>query len=362
MGSDTIHIAAGSHPSFKLFGYEIILDAPLHTVLFAAFGAAVLLRYAWSWLRLLAELTVIPGISLAKFKHKNRSTTYALVTGCTAGIGLEFARQLAKAGFGVVLVGRRQTALDELAKEIEDKYKVPTKTVVADAADAAGLHAGVARIAAAAAGVDLGVLINNVGASHEMPVAFAETDAAEIDAIIQTNISWTLQLTRAILPQLVERSNKPHAPKSLVLNIGSLSGRIPSALLAAYSCTKGGLQTWNTAVATEVEPQGVLFRMVFPAFVVSNMSKIRRASITVPTAKAFVASTLGSIGLARGAQGRPYDSTPYPSHALLDYVVGLFGGVSEAIGVGVILSMHKDIRKRALRKKAREAEKVGKLE
>ncbi|TXT13106.1 hypothetical protein VHUM_01507 [Vanrija humicola] len=299
---------------------------------------------------------------LSKFKNKNKNTTYALVTGCTAGIGLEFARQLAKHGFGVILVGRRQGALDELAKEIEDKYNVPTKTVVADAADAAGLHSSVERIAAVAGSVDLGVLINNVGASHEMPVAFAETDAAEIDAIVQTNISWTLQLTRAVLPLLVARSNKPHAPKSLVLNIGSLSGRIPSALLAAYSCTKGGLQTWNTAVATEVEPQGVLFRMVFPAFVVSNMSKIRKASITVPTAQAFVASTLGSIGLARGAQGRPYDSTPYPSHALLDYVVGLFGGVSEAIGVGVILSMHKDIRKRALRKKAREAEKVGKQE
>jgi 17beta-estradiol 17-dehydrogenase / very-long-chain 3-oxoacyl-CoA reductase len=140
--------------------------------------------------------------------------------------------------------------------------------------------------------------------------------------------------------------------------MGSLSGRIPSALLAAYSCTKGGLQTWNTAVAAEVEPQGVMFRLVLPAFVVSNMSKIRKSSITVPTAKDFVASTLSSIGLQRGAQGRPYDATPYPSHALLDYFVGLFGGATEAIGVGVVLSMHKDIRKRALRKKEREAAKL----
>jgi len=88
------------------------------------------------------------------------------------------------------------------------------------------------------------------------------------------------------------------------------------------------------------------------------MSKIRKSSITVPTAAAFVKSTLSSIGLQRGAQGRPYDSTPYPSHAVLDYVVGLFGGFTEQIGVGVILSMHKDIRKRALRKKDREAAKV----
>jgi 17beta-estradiol 17-dehydrogenase / very-long-chain 3-oxoacyl-CoA reductase len=88
------------------------------------------------------------------------------------------------------------------------------------------------------------------------------------------------------------------------------------------------------------------------------MSKIRKSSITVPTAKDFVRSTLGSIGLARGAQGRPYDATPYPSHALLDYVVGLFGSTSENAGVAVVLSMHKDIRKRALKKKERDAAKL----
>jgi 17beta-estradiol 17-dehydrogenase / very-long-chain 3-oxoacyl-CoA reductase len=63
---------------------------------------------------------------------------------------------------------------------------VPTKTVIADAADAAGLHAAVGRVAAASAFVDLGIVINNIGMSHDMPVAFAETDPAEIDAIVQT--------------------------------------------------------------------------------------------------------------------------------------------------------------------------------
>lgn len=85
------------------------------------------------------------------------------------------------------------------------------------------------------------------------------------------------------------------------------------------------------------------------------MSKIRRPSLTVPSAAAFVKSTLGSIGLARGAQGRSYESTPYPAHAVMDYAVGLAGGASESLAVGVINSMHKDIRKRALRKKERES-------
>jgi 17beta-estradiol 17-dehydrogenase / very-long-chain 3-oxoacyl-CoA reductase len=91
------------------------------------------------------------------------------------------------------------------------------------------------------------------------------------------------------------------------------------------------------------------------------MSKIRKSSLFVPTAKAFVKSTLSSLSLPGGAQGRPYEMTPYWSHAIADYAVGAFGYVSEMAGIKVILSMHKDIRKRALRKKAREAGK-GKQE
>lgn len=84
------------------------------------------------------------------------------------------------------------------------------------------------------------------------------------------------------------------------------------------------------------------------------MSKIRRTSLTVPSAKAFVAATLSSIGLARGAQGRPHVMTPFWAHALLDYATGFGGYVTEMIGIYVVDYMHKDIRRRALRKKARE--------
>jgi 17beta-estradiol 17-dehydrogenase / very-long-chain 3-oxoacyl-CoA reductase len=91
------------------------------------------------------------------------------------------------------------------------------------------------------------------------------------------------------------------------------------------------------------------------------MSKIRKSSLLVPTAKAFVATTLASIGVQRGAQGRIHEATPFWAHAVVDYVVGVFGGVSEVAAIKVVLGMHKDIRKRALRKRAREAGK-GKSE
>jgi 17beta-estradiol 17-dehydrogenase / very-long-chain 3-oxoacyl-CoA reductase len=88
------------------------------------------------------------------------------------------------------------------------------------------------------------------------------------------NTFGTLGLTRAILPSLIARSAGRGKPKSLVLNVGSLSGRIPSSLLATYSCTKGGLQTWTKALAQEVKNQGVIVSMVQPAFVVRSIGSI----------------------------------------------------------------------------------------
>jgi 17beta-estradiol 17-dehydrogenase / very-long-chain 3-oxoacyl-CoA reductase len=85
------------------------------------------------------------------------------------------------------------------------------------------------------------------------------------------------------------------------------------------------------------------------------MSKIRKSSLTVPTPPAFVKSVLSSIGNPVGALGRKHESTPYPAHALMDYAVGMGGYFTENIGMKVVDSMHKDIRKRALRKKARQA-------
>lgn len=176
---------------------------------------------------------------------------------------------------------------------------------------------------------------------------------------------------------MVARSKQKGGPKSLVITIGSLSGRIPSPLLASYSGTKAALATWTKALAEEVKPQGVIVELVQAAFVVSplpssqipirakspnhkvsNMSKIRKPSPFVPTPAPFVRSTLNSIGLPRGAQGRPHERTPFWSHAILDYAVGFAGYVSEMAGIKVILGMHNDIRKRALKKAARDAKKA----
>lgn len=127
-------------------------------------------------------------------------------------------------------------------------------------------------------------------------------------------------MTRATLPHILAK-NKETKSKALVLNIGSFAATAPSPLLATYSGSKAFLATWTKALAEEVKAQGVVVRLVLPGFVVSKMSKIRKPSAMAPTANNFVYQTLGSIGLNRGAQGRVHESTPFWTHALMDYTV-----------------------------------------
>lgn len=94
-------------------------------------------------------------------------------------------------------------------------------------------------------------------------------------------------------------------------------------MLAPYAASKQFLASFYAALGAEVAGKGVDVQTVNTHFVVSNMSKIRRSSALVPTPKQYVRAALAKVGLPCGAldTGRPYVSTPYWSHALLDWFI-----------------------------------------
>jgi 17beta-estradiol 17-dehydrogenase / very-long-chain 3-oxoacyl-CoA reductase len=215
---------------------------------------------------------------------------------------------------------------------------------------------------------DLCITVNNVGKSHAMPVDFVETPLEEIDAILAVNIHGTLAVTKMLVPGMVARcvsliaSSSSRADpifrkRGLVLNVGSFSGAIASPMLAAYSGSKAFLQTFSDALAAELAPAHVRVQCLNTYFVVSSMSKIRRASALIPTPAAYVRACLARIGSAGGAAytGRPSAATLYPTHALLDYALGVLSWKS--VVIRYTHALHKDIRRRALRKAEREAKK-----
>jgi len=309
------------------------------------------LSVAWSSLKsflVLLQTFVLPGKRLQHFGA--RKGAWAVVTGASDGIGREFAFQLAKAGFNVLLVARNKGLLDSTAAEIENKFPgMSTATYAIDF----GLYDEVAYegFAAVANGLDIGVLVNNVGRSHAMPVYFHETPKDEMSNILAININATLRITHSVLPGMIKRK------RGLILNIGSFAGAVPSPMLATYSGSKAFLSTFTSALAEEVRGHNITVEHVNTYFVVSKLSKIRKASALIPQPGDYVRCVLSKVGLACGAgfSGRPGTSTPYWSHGLLDYALTLIG--LPVVYIRYSHGLHKAIRRRALRKLEREGKR-----
>ena len=276
------------------------------------------------------------------------SETYAIVTGASDGLGKEYALQLARAGFHTLLISRTQSKLDSVATEIKSKY--PDRVVSTFAIDFASAQSSdYSKLKSVIDGIssEIGILINNVGLSHSIPVTFAETSPNELEGIINVNCLATLKATQFVLPHLIKRK------KGLILTMGSFGGLLPTPLLATYSGSKAFLQQWSTALGAEVAPHGITVELVQSYLITTAMSKIRRASLFVPSPRTYVRSVLSKVGRTGGAQGFSYTSTPYWSHAIMQWVM-------LALPSGPLLTynrwMHEGIRKRALKKQSRAKE------
>ncbi|KAK9481220.1 hypothetical protein V1514DRAFT_323270 [Lipomyces japonicus] len=318
------------------------------SLLFILVGFYRYVSFGYKLTKLFFELFILSGKNLKNYGAGKGA--WAVITGASDGIGKEFSLQLAKKGFNVVLVSRTESKLVELANEIEQKFKVNTKVLPFDFS----LNQSIdyQALANLIEPLDVTVLINNVGQSHAIPVPFAETEESELSNIILINDLATLKVTRIVTPKLITKR------QGLILTMGSFGGLFPTPYLAVYSGSKAFLQQWSSALAAELKPYNVDVDFVLSYLVTSAMSKIRRTSALIPNPKSFVASTLSSIGLQRGAQGRAATSTPYWSHAIFQFAVANTVGELSNIVSNLNLKFHIGIRKRALKKAERENKKL----
>jgi len=142
--------------------------------------------------------------------------------------------------------------------------------------------------------------------------------------------------------------------RGLILTMGSFAGLTPTPLLATYSGSKAFLSHWSTALASEVRPKGIHVDLINSYLVTSAMSKIKRASVTIPTPRQFVKSALGNVGVYH-VGGTSNVVTPYWTHGLMHWGMENVLGLGSKFLVDQNRGMHENIRKRALRKKEREA-------
>lgn len=335
-------------PEFSSLTSSSYIQIPLYAALVV--GTYKLTTFTLSFASLIVDLFLLPATNYTKYGSKKN--TWAVVTGASDGLGKEYAYQLAKRGFNIVLVLRTKSKLENISEEITLKYGVKTSVVAFDAStDEATNYIS---LSDAIRDLPVTILINNVGQSHSIPVPFLETQTQELEEIITINNTATLKITQTVVPVIVATAAAKKT-RGLVLTMGSFGGLLPTPYLATYSGSKAFLQSWSAALAGELKSKNVDVEIVISYLVASAMSKIRRTSLTIPNPKTFVSATLSKVGRRNGAQERYATNTPYWSHAFMHFGLdNIFGVFSRAVNL-VNLSMHKSIRVRALKKAERIA-------
>ncbi|XP_068609334.1 very-long-chain 3-oxoacyl-CoA reductase-B isoform X1 [Brachionichthys hirsutus] len=230
---------------------------------------------------------------------------WAVVTGATDGIGKAYAEELARRGFAIVLISRTQERLDDVDRAIASKWGVETRTIAADFS-AVDIYD---KIRDGLAGLEIGVLVNNVGTSYSYPEFFLDVPNLDdfIDSMVNVNITSVCQMTRLVLPQMAERR------KGAILNISSASGMYPVPLLTVYSASKAFVDFFSRGLQAEYKSKGVVIQSVLPFFVATKLSKVRRATLGKPSPERYVSAELGTVGLQTQTSG-------YLPHAIMAWV------------------------------------------
>lgn len=178
----------------------------------------------------------------------------ALITGASSGIGTDLARCFARAGSDVVLLARREGALNDLAADLRDTFGVATYVLPADLSEPGVGTAVTGRLRDMNLRVD--VLVNNAGFGGRG--RFVDMDDQRQVGMIGVNVTALTHLTRLLLPGMIERR------RGGILNVGSTAGFQPGPNMAVYYATKAYVLSFSEALAQEVRGTGVTVTCLAP--------------------------------------------------------------------------------------------------
>jgi len=219
---------------------------------------------------------------------------------------------------------------------LQTKYKVEAKTLAVDFTKFQRDSPALQKVTAAISGLEVGVLINNVGMSYSHPQYFNEISAEAVGEVMACNLDSTVWLTRAVLPGMEERR------KGVIVNVSSLSAHISSPLLSAYSATKAFIENFSVSLNAEYKSKGVVIQSHTAALVATKLAKIRSASLFVPSAATYARAAVRQIGHAAAV-------TPYWPHALQ---LAFIRCIPKSFAANYVLGLHKGIRSKAMKKLA----------
>lgn len=257
------------------------------------------------------------GYSLGQTAHFKSFGKWCLITGCTSGIGRSYAYAFAKRGIDLVLVSRNKSKLDGLAKDIQEKYGVETKIIVADFIKGFELYD---EIESQLKGLDIGILVNNVGMMHKVSKFCDIPNAKKLFVdLTNTNIAAHVMMTLIVLPRMARKN------KGIIIFISSVAALTPSMEFQLYGATKAYVDYLAGALNLEYSSKGLIIQSVLPGAVQSNMVR-SKMSMMSPSSDVYVEGHLKTVGLTKRTVG-------YFPHNIYSILIRLLNCLPASIGL-----------------------------
>ncbi|XP_042295127.1 very-long-chain 3-oxoacyl-CoA reductase-like isoform X2 [Sceloporus undulatus] len=221
---------------------------------------------------------------------------HQVVTGSTSGIGKHYALELAKRGLDVVLISRSMEKLTQVATDIEELYGRRTKVIQADFTRGSEIYES---IQAALQGLEVGILVNNVGMSQQEPKTFLRTPDLDkyTDDLVNCNMLSAVKMTQIVLPQMVARK------KGIVINVSSTTGRRPVPMALLYGSSKAFLDFFSRALDIEYRSKGIIVQSILPMLVDTNMTSKVTSQFLKMSPEAYARKALNTVGLTNRTSG-----------------------------------------------------------
>ncbi|XP_071440205.1 hydroxysteroid dehydrogenase-like protein 1 [Hetaerina americana] len=217
---------------------------------------------------------------------------WAVITGSTDGIGKSYAQELARRGLNVFLISRNPEKLNQVAQEIESECGVTTKTLAVDFSEGRPVYD---RIGKALEGIQVGILVNNVGYLSERAGPVVYMSENDMWTVINLNVGAATLMSKLILPSMVE------ARKGAIVNISSVAGMHPLPWLNVYSSSKSYVYYFSEALRIECRSSGIDVQTLTPSYVktklVASSSYLSQGGLTIPSPRKYARHAVATLGI-----------------------------------------------------------------
>ncbi|RWS05446.1 hydroxysteroid dehydrogenase-like protein 3 [Dinothrombium tinctorium] len=242
---------------------------------------------------------------------------YAVITGATDGIGLEYAKEFARRGHSLILIGRSKEKLDRVRSEISTlASSVNIVTIVADFNNSNPELYYSIKDQLKNYESQIGILVNNAGVMFESPNRYIDQNEDMVWQNVRVNIVGVLMMTRAVLPGMIARR------RGLIVNMSSIACYKPLPLMGVYSASKKFVEYFGKTLEYEYgKSHNIHVQTLAPSYISTKMVKwsdtLQRPGLICPNAETFAKSAIATIG-------RSSHTTGYWSHGLQWFLYDVF--------------------------------------